>query len=102
MDLYSTARRLARPFVFGEARARELPIGARGIIGGGLTCALARAADPLALGRRSTSPAKDAQGRVERDWGIDYKQRLKQFGPRMLTMGCLALDEGEAEITRDP
>ncbi|MCA9621806.1 MAG: hypothetical protein KC731_22435, partial [Myxococcales bacterium] len=62
---------------------------------------LLRAADPLALGRRSTTPAKDAQGRVERDWGIDYKRRLKQFGPRMLTMGCLALDEGEAEITLD-
>ena len=44
MDLYSTARRLARPFVF-DASSRfdgDLPIGARGIIGDGMTCALVR------------------------------------------------------------
>ena len=48
MDLYSAASRLARPFVFREddrdpeALARRLGIGARGIIGDGLTCALVR------------------------------------------------------------
>jgi len=44
MDLYSTARRLGRPFEFGARgdRPRELPIGARGIIGDGITCALVR------------------------------------------------------------
>jgi len=42
MDIYSTARRLARPFRFTDGYARELPIGARGIIGDGVTCALVR------------------------------------------------------------
>ncbi|MFT3836036.1 MAG: GMC family oxidoreductase [Myxococcaceae bacterium] len=34
----------------------------------------------------------------ERDWGLGYKQRLKTFGKRMLTMGCLALDQCEGEV----
>ena len=48
MDLYSAASRLSRPFVFREddrdpaALQRKLGIGARGIIGDGLTCALVR------------------------------------------------------------
>jgi len=48
MDLYSAASRLSRPFLFGDddrdsaALHRKLGIGARGIIGDGLTCALVR------------------------------------------------------------
>ena len=43
MDLYSAAKRLSRPFVFTEQNRHErLPIGARGIIGDGITCALVR------------------------------------------------------------
>ncbi|MFW5876883.1 MAG: glycoside hydrolase family 15 protein [Myxococcota bacterium] len=44
MDLYSAAKRLTRPFVFTEGNRDEpLPIGARGIIGDGFSCALVRA-----------------------------------------------------------
>lgn len=43
MDLYSAAKRLSRPFVFtDDTHDRVLPIGARGIIGDGFTCALVR------------------------------------------------------------
>ena len=43
MDLYSAAKRLSRPFVFRQPEdARRLPIGARGAIGDGFTCALVR------------------------------------------------------------
>ena len=43
MDLYSAARRLSQPFRFSEQnRDAELPIGARGMIGDGFTCALVR------------------------------------------------------------
>ncbi len=43
MDLYSAARRFARPFHFpAEGFPRELPIGARGIVGDGSTAALVR------------------------------------------------------------
>ncbi|MEO0322064.1 MAG: glycoside hydrolase family 15 protein [Myxococcota bacterium] len=41
MDIFSTAKRLGQPFRF-TGLARELPIGARGIIGDGITCALVR------------------------------------------------------------
>ena len=60
---------------------------------------LLRARDPAAAGRGSTSVAKDASGEDERDWGLAYKQRLATFGPRMLTMGCLAIDACEGEIS---
>ncbi|MFW6051604.1 MAG: glycoside hydrolase family 15 protein [Myxococcota bacterium] len=44
MDLYSAAKRLARPFVFTEGNRNEtLPIGARGVIGDCFSCALVRA-----------------------------------------------------------
>lgn len=43
MDLYSTAKHAARPFVFREGeRASDLPIGAHGIIGDGFSAALVR------------------------------------------------------------
>jgi cholesterol oxidase len=51
------------------------------------------AKDPLALGRASTTLEDGA-----RDWGLPFKQTLKSFGPRMLTMGCLALDACEGEV----
>lgn len=43
MDLYSAAKRLSRPFVFTEQNRHDrLAIGARGIIGDGITAALVR------------------------------------------------------------
>jgi enediyne biosynthesis protein E9 len=54
---------------------------------------LLRPNDPRATGRASTTAQAG-----ERDFGAKYKQRLRQFGPRMLTMGCLTFDEGEGEI----
>lgn len=59
----------------------------------GQPSSLLRARDPVAVGRGSTGPAEG-----ERDWGQAYKDRLATFGPRMLTMGCLALDRCEGEI----
>jgi cholesterol oxidase len=66
-------------------------------------------ADPLyvALGRPTTllrgadalferGATKVSDG--ERDWGLAFKQRFSTFGPRALTMGCLALDQCEGEI----
>jgi cholesterol oxidase len=66
-------------------------------LGGAST--LLRAKDPAAVGRGSTGIARDASGAEERDWGLAYKKRLQTFGPRMMTMGCLALDACEGEIT---
>ena len=57
-----------------------------------------RAADPEAVGRASTGIAPGPDGRPERAYGLAYKQRLAQFGPKMLTMGCLALDRCEGEV----
>jgi cholesterol oxidase len=54
---------------------------------------LLRAADPSARGRASTGVRAG-----ERDWGLAYKARLRSFGSRMLTMGCLALDDCEGEV----
>jgi cholesterol oxidase len=54
---------------------------------------LLRARDPVSVGRGSTAIAPG-----ERDWGMAYKKRLNDFGPRMMTMGCLALDACEGEI----
>jgi enediyne biosynthesis protein E9 len=64
---------------------------------------LLRAQNPRALGRGAAEVAKDANGNKERDWGLAYKKRLEQFGSRMLTMGCLALDgcEGEVKLAAD-
>lgn len=56
------------------------------------------AKEPAAIGRGSTSIARGVSGVEERDWGLAYKQRLATFGPRMLTMGCLAIDACEGEI----
>ena len=54
---------------------------------------LLRAREPSAVGRGSTGAADG-----EKDWGLDYKRRLTSFGPRVLTMGCLALDDAEGLI----
>lgn len=37
-------------------------------------------------------------GLVEREYGTTFKTRLKTFGDNMLTMGCLAFDDGEGEV----
>ena len=43
MDLYSAAKRLSRPFRFTNPGSHtEIPLGARGLIGDGITCALVR------------------------------------------------------------
>ncbi len=42
--------------------------------------------------------AKDATGAEERPYGAEYKKRLRAFGEKTLTMGCLALDDGEGEV----
>lgn len=55
---------------------------------------LLRPKDNSAVGRGSTDVADG-----EQDWGLAYKQSLAQFGSRMLTMGCLAIDQCEGEIT---
>ncbi len=54
---------------------------------------LLRPNDPGATGRGSTTAADG-----DRDWGMAYKKRLADIGPRLLTMGCLALDACEGEI----
>ncbi len=56
---------------------------------------------PQATGRSSTDIAPGDGDHPERHWGREYKDLLRQFGDRMLTMGCLALDEGEGEISVD-
>ena len=55
---------------------------------------LSRPKNNVAVGRGSTVLADG-----EQDWGLAYKQKLATFGPRMLTMGCLAIDQCEGEIT---
>jgi enediyne biosynthesis protein E9 len=50
---------------------------------------------PAATGRRSTKPAT-------RLWGDGYKDLLRSFGPRLLTMVCLGLDRCEGEVTKVP
>ena len=43
MDLYSAAKRMARPFRFSNpASHREVPLAGRGVIGDGISCALVR------------------------------------------------------------
>ncbi|MEZ4222659.1 MAG: GMC family oxidoreductase [Polyangiaceae bacterium] len=66
----------------------------------GQVSTLTKPDDALALGRRSTQP-REVSGRAEREWGLEYKQLLKSFGTRLLTMGCLALDASEGEVVLD-
>lgn len=53
---------------------------------------------PDARGRGSTGPKISPDGSAVPDWGEGYMERLSLFGSRMLTMGCLALDESEGRI----
>src|SRR5262249_41182869 len=46
---------------------------------------------PEAVGRRSTRP----KGKL---WGQEYKDLMRQFGPRMITMVCLGLDRCEGRV----
>jgi len=55
-------------------------------------------ADSESFSRGDVNVAKDAKGNVERRYGAEYKQRLRAFGDKTLTMGCLALDDGEGEV----
>lgn len=55
-------------------------------------------AESTAFSRGDVGVAKDASGAVERPYGAEYKKRLRAFGDRTLTMGCLALDDGEGEV----
>ncbi len=63
---------------------------------------LSPAHDPNATGRASTTLASGDDGRPVRDWGQGYKDLLKSFSERVLTMGCLALDACEGEIELGP
>jgi len=60
---------------------------------------LLRAHDPKVLGRGRGRIALTSSGAEERDWGLDYKKRLSTFGSRMLTIGCLAIDQCEGAIS---
>ncbi len=60
------------------------------------------AQDPGALGRGSTGPRINPDGQPVPHWGEGYMQRLTTFSRRMLTMGCLALDESEGRIELGP
>ena len=53
---------------------------------------------PDARGRGSTGVRISPDGEPVPDWGEGYMDRLSLFGRRMLTMGCLALDESEGRI----
>ena len=59
---------------------------------------LQRPEQASATGRGATEVQKGDGGLAEPDWGLDYKRRLESFGARMLTMGCLALDDCEGEV----
>ncbi len=58
-------------------------------------------ADPQASGRGSTSVARASDGRALPDWGQGYKERIELFSSKMLTMGCLALDDSEGLVELD-
>jgi len=55
--------------------------------------------DPDAVGRWSTSARRGPDGVPERQWGQSYKDTLKQFGSRIMTMAAVGLDECEGEVT---
>ena len=55
-------------------------------------------ADTDRFSRGDVGVAKDEGGAEERPYGADYKKRLRAFGDKTLTMGCLALDDGEGEV----
>ncbi len=57
---------------------------------------------PDAVGRGSTGPARRPDGREVPHWGPGYKDRLKFFSDRVLTMGVLCWDEGEGKIELGP
>lgn len=67
----------------------------------GQITSLLPAADPEATGRGSTAIARGPDGAALPDWGLGYKERLRLFSTKMLTMGCLALDDGEGLIELD-
>jgi len=58
--------------------------------------------DPHALGRASTGPKRQSDGRPVPSWGRGYKERLSLFSRRMMTMGCLAVDDSEGAVELGP
>ncbi len=58
-------------------------------------------ADASVTGRGSTAIARSDDGGPLPDWGMGYKERLQLFTSKMLTMGCLALDDGEGLVELD-
>ncbi|MEZ4239692.1 MAG: GMC family oxidoreductase [Myxococcota bacterium] len=58
--------------------------------------------NPAAVGRGSTTAALGPDGRPQRDWGAGYVDTLTRFSERVLTMGCLALDACEGEVSLGP
>ncbi len=67
----------------------------------GQISSLLPAADPSATGRGSTAIARADDGGPLPDWGAGYKERLQLFTTKMMTMGCLALDDGEGLVELD-
>ena len=63
----------------------------------GKPSALVRAASP-SFSRGGVGIGEGDDGNVEREYGAAYKSRLLTFGENMLTMGCLAFDDGEGEV----
>lgn len=67
----------------------------------GQITSLLPAADPQATGRGSTTVARADDGRALPDWGQGYKERIELFSSKMLTMGCLGLDDSEGLVELD-
>ncbi|MFO0726350.1 MAG: GMC oxidoreductase [Myxococcota bacterium] len=68
----------------------------------GRISSLQRPEDPRARGRSSTAIATTTGGSREPDWGLAFKRRITQFGARVMTMGCLAFDDGEGRVVLSP
>jgi len=64
-------------------------------MGVGQPTAFAFPKNPAAAGRRTTAPATP-------QWGQAYKDMLASFGPRVLSMGVIALDKCEGNISLIP
>lgn len=53
---------------------------------------------PDALGRGSSRVKMGPDGREVPNWGRGFKDRLRTFSDKVLTMGCLSWDEGEGSV----
>lgn len=68
----------------------------------GQIASLVPAQHPDAVGRGSTRVAEGPDGRPLRQWGQGFKDRLKLFSDKVLTMGCLCWDACEGEVRLTP